>query len=311
VVAPTVSAITPSQGRTLGSTLVEITGTDFVPPTPRASFETPTGPFTRVFFDGVAAEEVAVISSTRILCLTPSTGGAPDDSVDVRVENFDPSGPTVEPTTVVDGFTYKRASIETRRDHATDSGVLIVHRTLLDELRRTVVSEVHHDKHPEYVDPLATSEESQAKTPSLKLRGPNVSEDRFYSTNGRLEKDLGTGVFETLDETVTVMLAYDYVGVGRTSGEAFNLWQALTTYLKRTPFLVVPRDGVDPSNGTVRIELAPVWEERADFKPTNREGVFQFNGALVLRGVPVASSKLGETFWVTDDLPTVDLRKIV
>lgn len=309
--APTVTSITPPEGLTRGETFVTILGTGFIPPTPVLASEAPTGPFTRVFFDNVEALEVGVVNSTKILCLTPRSTLKDPAQVDVRVENVTPPGPLIEPVTVVDGFEYRRPSIATPRDHSTDEGVLVVTRHVVDELRRHVLENTTHDQHPEYVDALsaAAAEEVQAKTPSLKVLGPAVAEDRFYAINGEFNVQTAPnpgGTFDRFSNPVTLQLSYQYVGVARSTGEVSQLFVALTDYFGRTPRLEVPLDGNDKANGVTSFEWSVVWEERAEFRSqATRQAVYQFEGTILVRGVHVAVSKVLEGVDVADGVTLV------
>ena len=84
VAAPTVTAISPTDGPVGGGTLVTLTGTGL------------TGT-TSVTFDGVAATGITVVDATTVTALTP---GHPAGAVDVSVTTVGGSG------TLEDGFTY-------------------------------------------------------------------------------------------------------------------------------------------------------------------------------------------------------------
>lgn len=302
--APVISAVTPAEGLSVGKTFVSITGTGFN--------DEASGGTVRVLFGGVPSLEFGVVDATEVIALTP--GGAVG-AVDVVVENVTPN-PTpppddvVEPDTVVDGFEYKRPVVATRPDLTSHSPTAIVTRTLLEDLRRTVIANVHHDMHPEYVDPLLTTEEKQAEAPNLKILGPATPEDRFHAINERVVVDQGGGVFKTFDNPVTLRLDYAYVGVGRTPGEAHNLLLAVTRYFKQTPFLQVFANGVDDSDGIVEFEMSVVWEQRADFRSqATRQAVYQFEGAFTVRGVHVVTDQVGEGRELADDV-TLETEKI-
>lgn len=302
--APTISAVTPAEGLSVGKTFVEITGTGFN--------DEVSGGTVRVFFGGVASPEFGVVDDTKVIALTP--GGALG-KVDVVVENVtpNPSPPPddlVEPGTLVEGFEYKRPVVATREDLTTHSPTAIVTRTLLEDLRRTVIANIHHDMHPEYVDPLLDTQEKQAAAPSLKILGPTTPEDREHAINERVVVDQGGGVFGVFDNPVTLRLDYAYVGVGRTAGEAHNLFLAVTRYFKQTPFLQVFANGVDDADGVVEFELAVIWEQRADFRSqATRQAIYQFEGAFTVRGIHVVTDPVGEGRELADDV-TVEVVSI-
>ena len=305
--APIVSGVSPANGLSLGETFVTITGTGFN--------DELSGGSVRVFFGTLEAKEAGLVNATTILALTPP--GALG-SVDVVVQNItpqpDPTPPLVEPGSLVAGFEYRRPSIETRIDRTTDDAILIVTRTLVSELRRTVLENTHHDMHPEYVDATSATEEQevQATAPSLKVIGPDVQEDRFYALNGRfaietLAGSPGGAQYSVFAQPVTVSLRFDYAGLARTKGEAMNLWGALTLFIDRTPYLAVPQDGLDPANGTLQFELNPVWDQRGVFSSkTTRDGFVQFTGAMMLRGVHTVSRQAAESRSADTLLPEVE-----
>jgi len=293
VAAPTITSVTPAGGLSLGETFVTIIGTGFN--------DIASGGTVNVLFGGVSALEAGVVDATKIIALTP---GGVLGAADVTVENVPASGPP-EPTTLLAAFTYRRPRIATERDKATseDCAVLVITRTLVAELRRTVLENTHHNMHPEYVDvaSAAAEQEVQSGEPSLQVLGPTVVEDPFYRINGRfaietLAGSPGGAEFDNYHQPVTVRLDYSYVGVAKTKGEAMNLWEALTRYLDRTSFLEIPMDGSDKANGVISIEINPVWEQRANFSVnTTRSGFAQFTGALVLRGVQTIAAKVSES----------------
>ena len=87
---PTVTAVAPSEGSSLGGTAVTLSGTGF-------SANGAGAP--SVFLDGVAATSVVVVNDASITCTTPA--GAMGTSVDVVVVNHNGSG------TLASGYTYR------------------------------------------------------------------------------------------------------------------------------------------------------------------------------------------------------------
>jgi len=293
---PTISTITPDNGLSIGEDCVTIVGTGFGLPS--------LGQSVRVLFGGVESPEAGAIDANTIIALTPP--GILGD-VDVVVENTLP-GPVIESVTAVDGYTYRRPNIATNRDKAAseDAVILVVNRELISELRRTVLQNTHHDTHPEYVDAFseARGTEVMSTAPNLKVVGPTVSEDRFYSVNGAYSEAGLAGVFNNYTQPVTVRLDYKFVGVGRTSGEAANLWRAITLWLDRTSVIEIARDGNDKANGVLAFELAATPEERGDFGTTDRQGFYQFSGAFHVRGVHAVSRAVCPSREVLDSVLT-------
>lgn len=296
--APTINSVSPARGLSLGDTFVVITG---------AGFNVEHGTL-KVYFGDQEATEYGAVSATQVIARTP---GGPVGAVDVTVQNLtlqDPNPPIVEGAVLPDGFTFHLPAIDTRPDYANDQAILLVHRWLVLELRRTVIANVSHEMHPEYsaAEDAALAQETQAEAPSLKLVGPTLQEDRFYAHNGDFNVDDDIS-FSRYSQPTTVRMDYQFVGVGRTSGEAMNLWAALARYFNRTGALVVPKDGADTANGTVSFELDPSWEQTGEFsRPVAREGFHQFSGSFSIRGVHVLGEKVSEGREVNEDGFTID-----
>lgn len=301
--APTVNTVTPNNGFSIGETFVTIDGT---------GFNLAATGTVKVKFNGVEATEVKVISSTTLTCLTPR--GIPDTNpIDVEVINVTPNppGPDLEEgTTVVGAFTYRRPNIATRRDHTTDGTILCLTRKLVSDLRQYVIENVRYDTHPEYVDQVSVLEEEevQASLPSLKIIGPEVQEETGeYRANGRLDSEdqVAPDTWDQYQQPLSLRLTWNYVGVGRTKGEAFNLYEAMALYFERTPELEVFVNGVDDTNGVALFEMEQIWEEQASFRSqATRQAIYQFTGSFEVRGVPALAHKVGEVPELTED-PTL------
>lgn len=319
--APVVTSITPTTGITLGETLVTIVGSGFL--------LTGVGVVT-VKFGTLVATEVKVLTSTLLTCLTPRQE-APDMvgpsgpgtlAVDVEVANVpDPAGPP-EPTVTLAAFTYRRPDLSTRRDHTNDSAIICLNRKIVADLRQFVIANIHHEMHPEYASPVsaAAGEEAQATAPAIKLMGPDFQEVRGdYALNGRQEVALAApgpspnvAEFDILDEPLTLLVSYDYVGTGRTKGEAFQLWTALQRYFKRTPDIEVFANGVDATAGILRLEMNVIREERGRFRVAvgaSRQAIYQFQGSFEIRGLPILNEKLGEGYKLDED-PVLTMEQI-
>lgn len=291
--APTIVSVTPNRGNTIGETFVRIIGTDF---------NVPTVGTLKVFFGTKEALEVGVISPTEIMCLSP--GGDVDEIVSVTVENSTEPGPVLESDTLVDAFTYKRPDLST--DIPRLSNIALVTSQIIADFRRTVIREVSHHMHPDYADEesAAVPQEKQAKIPNIKIIGPVVEMDRFYSFNDRqaLEPPIAD-IFQVTDNIVSGKLTYNLVGIAGQKGYAMNLWTAVMRYFNKTPFLQVFRNGQDDTEGVIRLEQNVLWEQAGDFGTIiNREGIHQFELVFEIRGVPVLAEKIAEGHTVTEDV---------
>lgn len=310
MVAPTITSVTPAEGLTRGETFVEIVGTGFNPPIPRLLTDPPTGPSTKVYFDDVEAIETRILSPTLIHVLTPRTVQIAPSAVDVKVENTTPSPPgadVVESVVAPGAFEYKRPDLSTRADASNYSALLIVTRQILRELKTHVLQNTHFDMHSEYVDQFSVlvGEEVQIKVdePILKVLAPSLVEERgVYAFNGEFNVPGDPDEFTQYTQPVHVRATYPIEGVGRTSGEAMQLWAALTSYFHRTPDLIVPRDGADKANGVVAFEWRVIWEDRGDFtQAKTRQNVNGFTKSIEVRGVLIDAAKVREGWDVTED----------
>lgn len=292
--APTVNTISPASGDSLGQSLVEIIGTDFN----LAAIGTVV-----VFFGTELATEVRVVSSTRLFCRTPKL--APQ-VVDVTVRNVTPNPPgpdIIEDVVVVDGYEFKRLSIQTRPDFQGDSTIRAMTRQLLKEFQTHVLENTYHDMHSEYptLEDSLLEQEHQAEAPSIKILGPTLAEDRFYSHNGDVTVEVTPGDYRLVRQPYTVMPTYRLVGLGRTSGEAQNLHRSVLNYFDKTRFLSVPVNGVDGTDGYANYEMDVVREQAGDFNSeATRQANYQFSMSFMLRGVHLLGETIGESKEILD-----------
>lgn len=288
MVAPTINTVTPSEGQSRGETFVRIVGTNF---------NLVAQGTVRVTFGGIEASNVAVASATEIMCLSPRATAL--GAVNVQVTNItpdEPNPPIEESATLAGAFTYKRPSIATPGDFSNHPLIALAIRQLLVDLRLYVLANTHHAMHPEYASALdaAIPSEHQATVPSLKLMGPQVTEDAFYAWRGPIVDDLVTGTtprrFSDYHEPTAVRLTFDLIGVAKTPEESSALWVAAMAYFKSTPDLRLTYQGQ-----AVEIEMQTTWDQRGDFSaPAGREGIYQFTLQFQLRGLQVFYGKRSE-----------------
>ena len=280
MVAPTITSLNPSSGRTLGDSLVEIVGADFGVPS--------AGLQIKVFFGGKEALKADAITPNRILAMAP--GGDPGP-VDVRVDNITPGVPpapdVVESTILPGGYTYKRPDLST--DVVSKYPVVaLVGRKLVQDLRRTVLENTHWAMDIEYADMFSASfdESKLATAPSLKISGPTITRDRFYSQNNDIDNldSLGRHVFSR--RPFSVALGFDFIGIGRSKAESLRIHEEVLSYFDRTPFLDVFCNGTDDTDGVVQYEMSIVWPSVGRFNARNgRSQIYEFSGSFRIRGV--------------------------
>lgn len=293
---PTITSVSPTTGPAAGGTLVTVHGGGFNVPSVEGD-----GARVEVYFGDVPATEVAVWSPDRITCISPggSLGVAP-----VMVRNYTPPGPVEQSVTLFPAFTYKRPNISTPGDLSGYQDLTIVTRGLIEELRRCVVPEVHHDTHGEYasvVSAIAGEEKQAPAPPFITITGPRVTDDRFYATNGRIDVETSDDVFATYEEPDTVQLLFTYIGFGSTKAETTNLWRALVRFLKLNPDLRLTIGGE-----VHRFPMEVPFDQRAEFAPATRANIHTFTGQLLIRGVNLLSELRREGHGVGEDGATID-----
>lgn len=283
--APVVTSITPARGQSVGDSYVTITGSGFnlaAVGSVKVMLDEVGPPGATPSPKALDADKVLVLSPTTVKVLTP---GGPVGTSYVFVANVtpQPNAPDlIEWAVNKPAFLYVRPDISTPEDQSNSSIITWIVRQLISDLRRTVLENTWPDMHPEFataVDATASPqpEAHLATVPSLRLIGPEVTEDRLYTLNGLAED--GT---EILEEPVCALLRFEYEGVAETPAEAHLLLEAVTRYLHATPFLrVVVADGTEHF-----FEMSPEWENRAQFsKQTTRNGLAQFTGRFRIDGV--------------------------
>lgn len=309
--APTITSITPSSGLAVGDVFVEIVGTNF-------NLQA-QGSIT-VTFGGKPAVRSAVISATRLFAVAPAgdpDAGSTPGAVDVVVTNTTPQppgSPLVESATKVKAFTYKRPSIATPNNLTNHSSVALVTRTLVTEFQRAVLKNTQHDRHPDYasLEAALRGETDKAESPSLKILGPKIRRDRFYSNSDPVDVATGGGNWADMFPSSVVMLQYDIVGVGGDYAEAMNLWTEVSRYFDHNDVLKVNIASSKLGPEDVEYPLEPQWDTKGDFRShSSRQGLEQFTQTFLVRGVRVSpDAKSWAAFEVGEDGITAELDQI-
>ena len=281
---PTISSLTPANGPTAGETLVEIVGTNFrlqTTPVPSSS-----GPSTgtlaasvRVFFGGVEAKRVRVLSATRLLVTTPVRQAG---AVDVEVRNVGPFGETIgsEVVVAVSAFTFAMP------DFTKSSDTTRVVRALIQSLKLQVYPEVVLTQHVDYDEETGTvvRATATAKLPSIFLVGPTFRENAFSRhAFGPTQPSTGSGVVETFRAARTVDLLFSLGVVSNNTIELINMMARLTDYVRNNAWIYVQRDEADATKGFIRYEFG--FDDGGDFVPDftpNESDVRSYSGTVKL-----------------------------
>lgn len=279
---PTITSITPSTGPTGGWTLCEIVGTNFrIPAAPPATGPVP--PYAQtvaVTFGGTAAQAVKVLSATLLTALAPTHAAG---VVNVVLTNIDDAGVPItgETVTKTGGFTFGLP------DLTREPVIQRIFRELLRALKRVVHPNVVPMVHTEFDDvPGGVDVAMLAALPGITIAGPEIVEDREFSTNVPEEVEDGDATFREMRTSRTFALTFALTGAAEKQTQLLALLDATADFFDRTKWLVLARDPDDSTAGTVsyemRVPLAPGF--RITSAP-NEANVRSFTVTAIVRGV--------------------------
>ena len=303
---PLIVSVLPALGPTGGQNLVTITANNLrVPPDPPPLIQT-SGvlPETvRVDFGGELATGVRVISQGKLTCLAPIHDPG---LVDVTVTNLDDDGDPIggETATKIGAYTFARPNL------AVEDDLTRLVRTFLRELRRQVVDEVSLAPHTDYDDDATDFLQLAhiAKLPGIAVVGPDIDENRFFSTNTKQQVDNGDGTFDIRRSPYTVDLKFEVIGVANLTVQKLNLMAAFTKFINRNKFIQMDRDPDDLSAGRVQYEMDFIDEggEPSATDRLNDSNIKAFSGTIIIRGFD-----LEDLAGVAEDMLVERTREIV
>lgn len=289
---PTITSIAPAIGHTRGRLLVEILGSGFqtwVIPPPSGAPTPDAWSTVEVLFGGALGTEVAVVSATRLFVRAPPSplGGVKpnfgEGTVDVIVRNVDEDGDVIgsETVTAVAAFEYRRQQL------AAESDLARLVRTLLQEMKRQIIPNVSATTHSDY--DLETADlldvVDVAELPAVVIFGPNIQENRFFSLNGSITRQLSNGEYETRPAPDTDDLMFTFVAVSDQKLEALNLQSSVREFFANNKWLTMPRDPADLALGTVKYDMQ-LDAAGIGFTPSGdgKSNLRSFSGSFVVRG---------------------------
>jgi hypothetical protein len=299
---PSVANINPNSGSTIGYDLLEIIGDGFrvpiIPDTIPAPVQPPT---VEVLIGGTLSPKVAVVNEHRLIVLAPPGAEEADadgnvTGVDVIVRNIDDDGDVIpgETATVADAYTYQLPQLHpnTWLQHMVDRLIQV----LKDSVHPNVMQSVHTDWDGEPLDGLSIT--NVGEFPAIVLDGPELSENRFYSTNEWSEEDLEPATLEEFArrrEPRTVDVGFDVLILSDNVQEILNLAAAFTKFMHYTKWLKLPASLTPPfdPNDTCDFELD--YQPGGDFAWTteaNNSNVRQMRGSILVRGFDVVMGPL-------------------
>lgn len=270
--------------------MVDVSGAGFrLPPVPGpGKTDGVLKPTVEVLFGTEPAELVQVLSDDRLFVSLPIHDAG---SVSVTIRNLDDNGDPIVGEEVVAAGAFEFVAPSYFTGEAKESELTRLVRTLVLELRRQVIGSVAIGTHTDYDE--ATNAElfvaELSSIPGLVLIGPDLSENRFYSSNARGEHDVTPGdpdtEFVETREPYTVDLMFSFVGFSDRVMELLNLQSGVLEFFRRNTTLSMDRDRSDPTKGKVSYELdfAPDGEPKRSGQ-TNASNLVSFAGRMVIRG---------------------------
>lgn len=306
---PTITDVSPTTGWT-GGQVIKITGTNFrLPTTPAADFggKLPAPlPTVEVKFGSVASERVWVRSDTLLEALAPV---ADPGVADVSVQNLDDDGDPIagETVTSVGGFTYLRPKLTDKPDFQR-----VIEQVII-EFRRQVLENTSISSHVDFDAEVGGQLDLThiGKLPAVVLAGPDVVEQRIYSTNEWRDVALDANTFERHRAPQTVTLEFEVIALSEFAQQLIALEALVLQFFNRNPFLRVLRDPDDVAAGTADFEMA--WEIGTTFRNTttpNESNTKSVLGTFVVRGVLLEdiagfdNETLDRTSGIVDDVVT-------
>lgn len=306
---PTIFSITPTEGPTTGFTSVEILGENFraptiLPPDPITNITPPSPIPVKVYFGGVEAETVLWITENRLYAFTPPRKEQSVNGnivpVDVVVENVDDNGDLIpgESVTLPDGFTYKYPVLNSY----TNKPLNILTRGLIMKFRSFVHPNTVHMVNTDYDEAPGDglSITHLASLPAIVLSGPDLLENRFYSTNEDKLDPIGGGLSFVKREPRTVDVTFDIMVISNSTNEILNLIHVLTEFIHQTKFCVFQPY---PSRPDIVCELEFGFADGGDFNWTavpNSSNIRQAKGTIIVRGFDFDGVTVGYTVELGD-----------
>lgn len=278
---PTISAITPAQGLSIGGNVIVITGTGFrVAPEPPAGYLGGSEQITvSVKFQGVEADWAASASETEIYCRVPAFAAAPSLlplAADVRVANLDDNGDEIAGENVVEeeGYTYTRVELP------EETYLQAVVREVILLLRRHVTPNVNPSASRDYDSDPTTVERLRANLPTVDVAGPKIVRSegvRQIAKHGAEEDTEDSDMFLRRRRPIMVDMEFDINGWCDSTRQAYSLADAFLKALRGFPYLSV--------NGNEYDMEIPWGQEPAMTTLPNYSDVQGFASQLVVKGV--------------------------
>jgi len=277
---PQIYTLSPTSGLASGRQRVLVNGNYFRLPTAPSPLAPPGEllPTVSVTFNGREADLVAVLSSTRLVAVTPAFDGHPSTlpaDVDLVITNLDDDGNPVpgESATLAGAFRFERP------DLTNDTALTWISRYVLRDIRRNVIDNVAMASSPDWSDDPATAVAAIAELPAVLLEGPTLSPNAFYNYSDVRDGDFSDAVAQNASP-FTADLEWDIILLARRKTEALNMCDIALRYFRRRPMFAFP---VSPSDST----LVECRRFMGDWRAVDRfdDQVFAFESTLRLEAL--------------------------
>lgn len=287
--APTITTLTPASGPAGGRNIVAISGTNFRLYTVPAYGNLNAGePRTvQVWFNGVVAADVLVISTTQLEAIPPAYEGDANrtsfPAVDVKVQNVDDDGVLIvgEEDTAVGAYTYERYALRPPTLE-TESPFVRVSRRLLHLLKRQVMLDTSLRTHTDFSEDGVVLPD--APIPSLAIVGPTVTADAYGWENAQIEDALGGGDVDVYVNPIMHTVSFDLIGRSDNEAEYQRLMGEARRFCWQNPYLVISGDV--PAGSTIRLPLVMTDEPQMQPGALNAN-LHVFVSSFEVRRVPV------------------------
>lgn len=300
--APSVTRIYPSSGPTGGRRLVQVMGGGFqLPPDPPALGPAPaSNPTVGILFGGARATRVQVASEARLFAVTPATpldAAAPAGPVDVVVRNVDQAGVPIpgESVTVVNGYAYVMPDLSAR----PEADLVRLVRALLQHMKQQIMANVSLDVHTDWSADPVSGLSFISELPAVTLHGPDLAENRFYSTNERRYTSpsfgLGSAFFDGLRSPYTVDLRFELLGVTDRKLQSVALQREVVLFFHRNKLIGMRANADDPTSAWCEweVDLEP-GELPTVVRSPNSSNLRAFRMRFLVRGFDLDEDDVAE-----------------
>lgn len=286
---PTITNVSPASGPAGGRNIVQISGTDFRLYTVPAygKLDTSEPRTVQVWFDGVEAADVLVISATLVEAVPPQTEVDANltsfPAVDVKVQNVDDAGALIagEEATAVGAYTYTRnplrpPTLETENPFARIS------RRLLHLLKRQIMLDTSMRTNTDFSEDGIVFPD--APIPSLVLVGPEVTPDAYGWENAQIENRIDSSDVDVYPNPIMHTVSYDIMGRSDNESEFQRMMGEARKFVWQNPYLLMSGDV--PQGSTIRLPMVMTQEPQMQPGALNAN-LHVFTCSFDVRRVPV------------------------